>query len=169
MHQFEYTDLNKFYVSVGISLPIAAFTLLWFFSFSESSDLLITTEELKNLTVVAQSVIHQRQTYISYLPRITLFISIFSFFAGLFFIKKGINGWIKSEKLNKKTNQQKNKRDYNHRSSLRKIMYNNTSIQKIKLVPTRTSNYNLEVTRKRKPINASASSCRIQTKKNLKP
>lgn len=108
MSQFEYTDLNKFFVSIGIFLIGLTFLLPWLF-FRENFDLLIKTEEFKNLTSTAQQIILQRQTLVSYFPISILGISTISFGFGIFLCIKGINGWSKEEKLKQKSNQLANK------------------------------------------------------------
>jgi hypothetical protein len=103
MSQFEYTDLNKFFVSIGIFLIGSTFLLPWLF-FRENFDLLIKSEDLKTYTETAQNIIIQRQSIVSAFPIIILILSSCTFITGVFFFIKGIIDWIKSERLKRETN-----------------------------------------------------------------
>jgi len=98
MSQFEYTDLNKFFVSIGVFLIGLTFLLPWLF-FKENFDLLIKSEDLKTYTKTAQYIINQRQSIVSSFPIIILVISSCAFLTGIFLCIKGIKGWYKTEKL----------------------------------------------------------------------
>lgn len=98
MSQFEYTDINKFYISIGVFLIGLTFLLPWLF-FRENFDLLIKAEDLKSYTTTAQHIIIQRQIIVSYFPIVILIISSCSFVVGILLCIKGIKGWNKTEKL----------------------------------------------------------------------
>jgi hypothetical protein len=98
MSQFEYTDLNKFFVSVGVFLIGFTFVLPWLF-FQESFELQVLESDLELFTKTAKTTIEQRQEIISYFPLVISIISIVSLFTGICFCYKGISGWSKNEKL----------------------------------------------------------------------
>lgn len=98
MSQFEYGDLNKFFVSIGVFLIGLTFLLPWLF-FREHFDLLIKSEDLKTYTKTAQDIITQRQAIVSYFPILISIISICTFATGVFLCVKGIKGWHKTERL----------------------------------------------------------------------
>ncbi len=108
MSQFEYTDLNKFKVSIGVSLIGLTFLLPWLF-FKENFDLLIKTEELKTYTETAQNIVKQRQLIVSYFPIVILIIILLTFLLGIFLCYKGIIGWNKNERLKREAIQLSNK------------------------------------------------------------
>lgn len=108
MSQFEYTDLNKFFVSIGVFLIGITFLLPWLF-FRENFDLLIKSEELNSYTETAQRIIHQRQSIVSYFPTIILIISSLCFLSGIYLCIKGIRGWNKAERLKHEASQLANK------------------------------------------------------------
>src|SRR5688572_15760168 len=108
MSQFEYTDLNKFFVSIGVFLIGLTFILPWLF-FRENFDLLITSEDLKTYTDTARDIINQRQQLVSYFPSTILVISLITFVSGIILCFKGINGWIKADRLKQEANQLSNK------------------------------------------------------------
>lgn len=94
MSQFEYNDLNKFFVSVGVFLVGLTFLLPWLF-LNENFDLLVKVEDLDKLTTSAQKIIKQRQFLIGTYSLVIPIISIISFLVGGYLILKGIKGWRK--------------------------------------------------------------------------
>jgi hypothetical protein len=56
MEKIEYSDLNKFLVSVGIALMTISIFIIWLF-FKEPFDLLIEQKTLDNLTETAKTII----------------------------------------------------------------------------------------------------------------
>jgi hypothetical protein len=94
MSQFEYNDLNKFFVSVGIFLIGLTFLLPWLF-LKENFDLLVKVEDLNKLTSSAKSIIEQRQSLIGTYSLVIPIVSIISFLIGAFLIFKGTRGWRK--------------------------------------------------------------------------
>jgi len=108
MSQFEYTDLNKFFVSIGVFLIGLTFILPWLF-FRENFDLLIKSEDLKTYTDTARDILIQRQRIVFYFPITILIISFITLSVGIFFCYKGIKGWIKADRLKQEANQLSNK------------------------------------------------------------
>ena len=98
MSQFEYNDLNKFFVSIGVFLVGLTFLLPWLF-LKESFDLTITVEELNKLTPSARSIIKNRQSIIGTFSYVIPLVSIASFVIGAFLIFKGIKGWRKLQAI----------------------------------------------------------------------
>lgn len=94
MSQFEYNDLNKFYVSVGIFLIGITFLLPWLF-LKENFDLLVKVEELNQMTSSARTIIESRQSLIGTYSLVIPVISVVSFITGTFMVFKGIRGWRK--------------------------------------------------------------------------
>lgn len=94
MRHFEYNDLNKFIVSVGIFLIGLTFFLPWLF-LKENFDLLIRAEELNKLTPIAKDIVQNRQALIGTYSLIIPVISLASFILGTFLVFKGIGGWRK--------------------------------------------------------------------------
>ncbi len=101
MSQFEYNDLRKFFVSVGVFLIGLTFLLPWLF-FREQFDLLIKDADLKTYTEIAQSIIRKRQYFSSYFSGVILIVSAVSFILGIVLFIKGIQGWIRLDENNKK-------------------------------------------------------------------
>ena len=98
MAQFEYNDLNKFFVSIGVFLIGLTFILPWLF-LREDFNLLITSENLSKFTLGAQKIIKQRQSFVGLLSVIIPIISILTLSSGTFLIYKGIRGWRKLQLL----------------------------------------------------------------------
>lgn len=98
MSQFEYNDLNKFFVSVGVFLIGLTFLLPWLF-LKENFDLLVKVDDLNNLTSSAKAIIEQRQSLIGTYSIIIPIVSIISFVIGSFLIYKGIKGWRKLQTI----------------------------------------------------------------------
>lgn len=94
MSQFEYNDLNKFFVSVGVFLIGLTFLLPWLF-LKENFDLLVKLEDLNKLTPSAKAIIENRQSLIGTYSYIIPVVSVVSFLIGGFLIFKGIKGWRK--------------------------------------------------------------------------
>ena len=99
MSQFEYNDLNKFFVSVGVFLIGLTFLLPWLY-LRENFNLLITEDNLNTLTTISRDVIEKRQTIVSVLSYIIPTISIGSFGYGIYLFFKGIKGWKKLQSIN---------------------------------------------------------------------
>ncbi len=94
MKQFEYNDLNKFFVSVGIFLIGLTFMLPWLY-LREKFDLEVKANDLEEFTEVAQNIIGRRQNITGWLSIIVPIISIISFLTGAFLTYIGIKGWRK--------------------------------------------------------------------------
>lgn len=99
MGQFEYNDLRKFKVSVGVFLIGLTFILPWLYM-REQFDLTISEKELNELTLEAQDTIRNRQKIAGLLNWFIPICSLISLFTGIYLTTKGIKGWKKhQEKL----------------------------------------------------------------------
>jgi hypothetical protein len=100
MNQFEYNDLDKFYVSIGVFLIGLTFLLPWLF-FRESFDLQIKFSDLNTYTDTAQHILKQRQAISSWFSIIVLIGSSLSLILGLILSLIGIKGWNRLHQYNK--------------------------------------------------------------------
>lgn len=98
MSQFEYNDLNKFYVSVGVFLIGFTFVLPWLYM-HEQFDLTIKAKELEQLTSTAQEIISNRQRMSGILMWVIPISSFLSLAAGIYLSFRGLQGWSKLQKL----------------------------------------------------------------------
>lgn len=102
MNQIEYDSFYKFLVSIGIILLVLPI-ILFVFILKEPFDLLVTTEEIQNITTTAQQIIYQRQYIISILLKYSLIICIFFYIAGVNLIVIGSKKWYEIQiKIDKK-------------------------------------------------------------------
>jgi hypothetical protein len=97
MEKFDYSDLYKFLVSVGITLIALSILLPWLY-LKEPFDLNVKQEELKLLTAQGQAIIKNRQqlvaTYYTFIPKVAIGLAI----AGLISIVYGIAKWFPKQK-----------------------------------------------------------------------
>lgn len=96
MEKIEYSDLNKFLVSIGVTIIIVAFLLPWLY-LREPFDLTLTQEQFSKLTPLAKEIISTRQTFIYssiyIIPKLTIgLIAI-----GLTSIIIGFRRWSKNQ------------------------------------------------------------------------
>jgi hypothetical protein len=98
MAQIEYNDLNKFYVSIGVTLLAITFALPWLY-IKEPFDLLIKTDDLHNYTTYAQKILLQRQRIAGLLSIIVPIASAITFTVGLVVTYRGIKGWRRIQYL----------------------------------------------------------------------
>ncbi|HBL75142.1 MAG: hypothetical protein A2W90_05675 [Bacteroidetes bacterium GWF2_42_66] len=98
MEKIEYSDLNKFLVSIGVTLIIVAFILPWLY-LKEPFDLSLTQEQISKLTNEAQKIIVIRQNFILRTINYIQYLSIGLFVSGLTSIIIGLCRWIKKQKM----------------------------------------------------------------------
>ena len=98
MEKIEYSDLNKFLVSVGVALMTISILIIWLF-FREPFDLLIQKDNLENLTEVAKSIIITRQGRVSQLLCFIPWVSLFLFLLGLASLIIGLVRWWKKQHI----------------------------------------------------------------------
>ncbi|RPJ74973.1 MAG: hypothetical protein EHM20_09720 [Alphaproteobacteria bacterium] len=97
--KFEYSDFYKFIASVGIALISLAVLVPWLF-FREPFDLLLKTEDITNLTPLAQSIIQNRQTILQIVINIIPWFSLGSLILGLItFVIGGINWFNRTQRI----------------------------------------------------------------------
>jgi hypothetical protein len=97
MEKIEYSDLNKFLVSIGITLIAIASVIPWLY-LREPFDLNIEESQIQKLTESAQLVISKRQDFILYTINYIGYISIGLLCLGLGCIALGIRRWDKKQK-----------------------------------------------------------------------
>jgi len=98
MDKFEFGDLNRFLVSVGVTL-IAGSTAVWWLFLREPFDLLIAMDRLQKLTPQAQLIIIERQqwtaTALTFLPYVSGGVSLL----GVLLLAVGLVRWVPSQKI----------------------------------------------------------------------
>jgi hypothetical protein len=94
MEKFEYSHLNKFLVSIGITLVVTACIIPWLY-LKEPFDLNIEESNIKKLTPSAQIIISRRQDVILYTIDYMPYVSITLFSLGLISTAFGIQRWNK--------------------------------------------------------------------------
>lgn len=109
MAQFEYNDLNKFYVSVGVFLIGLTFIIPWLF-LREHFDLYIKASELYEYTEEAQNIILQRQSLIKIISFIIPIVSSIALIAGFYLSFIGIKGWRNIQNLIEERERMMNKK-----------------------------------------------------------
>ncbi|MEL1256232.1 hypothetical protein AAEO57_20795 [Flavobacterium sp. DGU38] len=98
MEKIEYSDLNKFLVSVGVALMTISILIVWLF-FREPFDLLIEQKTIDNLTETAKTIIITRQGQVSLLLCIIPWVSLILFLLGLTSLIIGLIRWLKKQRL----------------------------------------------------------------------
>jgi hypothetical protein len=98
MEKIEYSDLNKFLVSVGVALMAISILIVWLF-FKEPFDLLIEQKTLDNLTETAKTIIVNRQGQVSHLLCIIPWVALVLFLLGLTSLIIGLVRWLKKQRL----------------------------------------------------------------------
>jgi len=102
MEKIEYSDINKFLVSVGITLIIIAFLLPWLY-LREPFDLILTQDQISKLTKDAQIIIAIRQGFILQTISYVQFATIGLFILGSISITVGLWRWfVKQKDLDKR-------------------------------------------------------------------
>lgn len=98
LQKVEYSDINKFLVSIGIALIAISILISWLF-FREPFDLLIKADDLENLTELGKEVIKERQEFLKNLLCLIPWISFIFFLLGLSSLIYGLIRWFKKQKL----------------------------------------------------------------------
>lgn len=98
MQKVEYSDLNKFLVSIGVALIAISILIPWLF-FREPFDLLIKADELEKLTDLGKEVINGRQEILKKLLCLIPWISLLLFLLGLSILIYGLIRWFKKQQL----------------------------------------------------------------------
>jgi hypothetical protein len=98
MEKIEYSDLNKFLVSVGVALMTISILIVWLF-FREPFDLLLEQKTIDNLTETAKTIILTRQGQVSYLLCIIPWVALILFLLGLTSLIIGLIRWLKKQRL----------------------------------------------------------------------
>ena len=98
MEKIEYSDLNKFLVSVGVALMTISILIIWLF-FREPFDLLLEQKTIDNLTETAKTIILTRQGQVSYFLCIIPWVALILFLLGLTSLIIGLIRWLKKQRL----------------------------------------------------------------------
>jgi len=98
MNRLDFTDLNRFLVSLGLIFYIFAFSIPWLF-FKDTIGNQIKTQELNLLTEKSKSLIERNQDYLLMISKSIPWISIILFGFGTLFIIYGITRWFKKQNL----------------------------------------------------------------------
>ncbi len=102
MDKIEYSDINKFLVSFGLTLIVVACLLPWLY-LREPFDLVIEKAKINELTEEAQRIISVRQSFISKTIDYVQFVSLGFSALGLISIITGLRRWyIKQKDLDKR-------------------------------------------------------------------
>lgn len=94
--KFEFGDLYKFTVSLGVVLITLAILAPWLF-LKEPFDLFQTETEIKALTSIAQSAIAKRQATVSFIIEYIPWFSAIGSLAGSIFIYIGLKNWYRNQ------------------------------------------------------------------------
>jgi len=101
--KFEFGDLYKFIVSLGVVLITLSVTTPWLF-LREPFDLFKTHAEIQALTPIAQDIIEKRQSLISFIFTFIPWFSSIASLVGTVFIYIGLKKWqVNQEHLDKQT------------------------------------------------------------------
>lgn len=96
--KFEFGDLYKFVVSLGVVLISLAVLAPWLF-LKEPFDLFSSEAELKTVTQVARDAIHNRQEAVAFVLRFIPWFSGMAFACGVAFIYIGLKRWLANQVL----------------------------------------------------------------------
>ncbi|MEM5507436.1 hypothetical protein WNY98_01010 [Pseudoalteromonas sp. AS71] len=101
--KFEFGDLYKFIVSLGVVLITLSVTTPWLF-LREPFDLYKTHAEIQAFTPVAQDIIQKRQSLISFIFTFIPWFSSIAAIVGMIFIYMGLQKWqVNQSHLDKQT------------------------------------------------------------------
>jgi hypothetical protein len=98
LNKIDYSDFNKFLVSLGLILIVIAIVIPWLF-LKEPLDLLIDNESIEKLTPVAKEIISDKQDYVGKLILFIPYVSIGLLLIGVILIVIGLYRWFQKQKL----------------------------------------------------------------------
>src|SRR5712692_6901265 len=93
MDKFEFGDLNRFLVSLGLALIAGSVALAWLF-FREPFDLTVTVETLQKMTPLARGVVERRQALMGSVLHVLPFVSAAGALSGVGLLMYGLKRWI---------------------------------------------------------------------------
>jgi len=93
MDKFEFGDLNRFLVSLGLALIAGSVALAWLF-FREPFDLTVTVETLQKMTPLARGVVERRQALMGSVLHVLPFVSAAGALSGVGLLIYGLKRWI---------------------------------------------------------------------------
>jgi hypothetical protein len=97
MDKFEFGDLNRFFVSLGLTLVLGSLGIMWLF-YREPFDLARTVAELNGLTPLAKAIILERQRHVGRALTLVPWLALGGVLTGLFLFFLGLFRWIPSQK-----------------------------------------------------------------------
>lgn len=92
IQKLEYTDLNRFLVSIGLLMIVFSVFIQWLF-LRENFDLLINTEELSRLTDRSVQILTKRQSNLIFLINVLPWISTIFGLLGICSVIIGVRRW----------------------------------------------------------------------------
>ncbi|MEL5243560.1 MULTISPECIES: hypothetical protein [Serratia] len=90
--KFEFGDLYKFIVSLGVVLAMSAFIIPWLF-LREPFDIFKSTQDIAKLTALSQSIIREREGVVFFVSKHLICYSMFSFISGVALSVYGLYKW----------------------------------------------------------------------------
>ncbi|MBV6694432.1 hypothetical protein KVO79_20235 [Serratia quinivorans] len=94
--KFEFGDLYKFIVSLGVVLLMSTVIMPWLF-LREPFDILKSAQDIEKLTTMAQEIIKTREGVVLFVSKYLLLYSVVSFFLGGFLILYGLYKWRQNQ------------------------------------------------------------------------
>ena len=102
MNKLEFSDINRYFVSVG-AIFIAISFLLPYFYLKENFGIILTETTLKTYTKASKEIVLNKQKNIIFFQNILIFVSAGFLILGIAFSIIGISRWIKrQEKIDRK-------------------------------------------------------------------
>lgn len=98
MEKLEYSDLNKFLVSVGVTLIVISVLLPWLY-LREPFDLLLQQDQISKLTKEAIQIVTNRQHFVAGFVNYIFKVSVGLFSIGLISIIFGLIRWWKNQRI----------------------------------------------------------------------
>lgn len=90
--KFEFGDLYKFIVSLGVVLAMSAFIIPWLF-LREPFDIFKASQDIEKLTILSQDIIREREGVVLFVSKYLIYYSVFSFVSGVVLSVCGLWKW----------------------------------------------------------------------------
>lgn len=95
-NKIEFSDINRYFASIGTILIALAFLLPYFY-LKESFGIIVSENDYKSYTKISQAIISNKQSNILFFQSIIVYISGGLFIIGLFLTILGITRWNKRQ------------------------------------------------------------------------
>lgn len=95
-NKLEFSDINRYFVSVGTILIALAFLLPYFY-LKENFGIIISNSDYQSYTEISKSIVDNKQNNILFFQNILLYVSAILLFAGIIFTIIGIIRWNKRQ------------------------------------------------------------------------